>query len=97
LTSHHIRNKSDNFTWSLVAVYGADQNEFKADFLHELFNLGKHNPYPILIGGDFNLLKFYHEKSKGHFNSHRPFLINVVIDSLDKRSYNGRKAIHLLE
>jgi hypothetical protein len=29
----HIRNKLDNFTWSLVAVYGAAQEEFKADFL----------------------------------------------------------------
>jgi hypothetical protein len=29
----HIRNKLDNFTWSLVAVYGATQEKFKADFL----------------------------------------------------------------
>jgi hypothetical protein len=28
----HILNRADNFTWSLVAVYGAAQNEFKADF-----------------------------------------------------------------
>jgi hypothetical protein len=47
----HIRNRADNFTWSLVAVYGAAQDEFKADFLHELVNLEKYNPYPILIGG----------------------------------------------
>jgi hypothetical protein len=25
----HLRNKSDNFIWSLVAVYGAAQDEFK--------------------------------------------------------------------
>ena len=52
----HIRNKAGNFTWTLVAVYGAAQDEFKADFLRELVNLAKDNPYPILIGGDFNLL-----------------------------------------
>ena len=52
----HIHNKVDNFTWTLVAVYGAAQEEFKADFLHELVNLAKDNPYPIIIGGDFNLL-----------------------------------------
>jgi hypothetical protein len=51
-----IRNKADNFTWSLVAVYGAAQDAFKADFLRELVNLAKDNPHPILIGGDFNLL-----------------------------------------
>jgi hypothetical protein len=47
----HIRNRADNFTWSLVTVYGAAQDEFKADFLREMVNLAKDNPYPILIGG----------------------------------------------
>ena len=47
----HIHNKVDNFTWSLVAVYGAAQDEFKADFLREMVNLVKDNPYPIIIGG----------------------------------------------
>jgi hypothetical protein len=66
----HIRNRADNFTWSLVAVYGAAQDEYKAYFLRELVNLAKDNPYPILIGGDFNLLRFRHEKSKGRFDDH---------------------------
>jgi hypothetical protein len=47
----HIRNKLDNFTWSIVAVYGAAQEEFKADFLREMVNLAKDNTYPIIIGG----------------------------------------------
>ena len=59
------RNKADNFIWSLVAVYGAAQEDHKAAFLHELVNLAKHNPHPILIGGDFNLLIFRHEKNRG--------------------------------
>jgi hypothetical protein len=58
----HIRNMADNFIWSLVAVYGAAQDESKADFLRELVNLAKDNTYPILIGGDFYLLRFRHEK-----------------------------------
>jgi hypothetical protein len=81
----HIRNRSDNFLWSLVAVYGAAQEKFKADFLRELVNLAKDNPHPILIGGDFNLLRFRHEKSRGRFDDHWPFLFNAVIDSLDLR------------
>jgi hypothetical protein len=80
-----IQNRADDFIWSLVAVYGAAQDAFKADYLHELVNLAKDNPYPILIGGDFNLLRFQHKKSKGHFDSHWSFLFNVVIDSLDLR------------
>ena len=39
-------------------MYGAAQDELKAEFLRELVNLVKDNPYPILIGGDFNLLRF---------------------------------------
>jgi hypothetical protein len=47
----HICNRADNFTWSLVAMYGAAQDEFKASFLRELVNLVKENLYPILIEG----------------------------------------------
>ena len=81
----HIRNKVDNFTSSLATVYGAAQDEHKSAFLRELVNLAKHNPYPIIIGGDFNLLRFPHEKSRGRFDNHWPFLFNAVIDSLDLR------------
>ena len=47
----HLRNKSDNFIWSLVAVYGAAQDEFKAAFLKELVNTCRENPHPMLLGG----------------------------------------------
>jgi hypothetical protein len=80
-----IQNKADDFIWSLVAVYGAAQDAFKADFLRELVNLAKDNPNPMIIGGDFNLLRFHHKKIKGHFDIHWPFLFNVGIDSLDLR------------
>jgi hypothetical protein len=88
-----IRNKSDNFVRCLVAVYGAAQDKFKADFLCELVNLAKDNPNPILIGGDCNLLRFCHEKSKVHFDGYWPFLFNFVIDSLNLRevSMTGRQ------
>jgi hypothetical protein len=80
-----IRNKADDFIWSLIAVYGAAQDDFKANFLRELVNLVKDNPHPIIIGGDLNLLRFPHEKSRDQFGDHWPFLFNVVIDSLDLR------------
>jgi endonuclease/exonuclease/phosphatase family metal-dependent hydrolase len=73
--------------------YDAAQAAFKADFLRELVNLAKDNPHPILIGGDFNFLRFSHEKSKGQFDGQRTFLFNTVIDSLDLRevSLSGRQ------
>jgi hypothetical protein len=89
----HIRNKSDNFIWSLVSVYGAAQDALKPAFLREMVNLAKDNPHPIIIGGDFNLLRYPHEKSKGMFDSHWSFLFNAVIDSLDLKeiSMTGRQ------
>jgi hypothetical protein len=60
----HIQNKLDNFTWSLVTAYGAAQEEFKADFLREMVNLAKDNPYPILTGGISICLDFHLRRVK---------------------------------
>lgn len=88
----HRRNRDDNFTWTLVAVYEAAQDEHKSTFLTELVNLAKDNPYPMLIGGDFNTLRYQQEK-KNRLNTHWPFLFNAVIDSLDlpEVSMSGRQ------
>ena len=39
----------------------------------------------MIIGGDFNVLRFPHEKNRGRFDDHWSYLFNVVIDSLDLR------------
>jgi hypothetical protein len=59
----HIRNKSDNFIWRLVSVYGVTQDAHKPAFLREMVNPAKNNPHPIIIGDDFNLIRYPHEKS----------------------------------
>ena len=51
----HLQNKMDNFKWSLVVVYGAALDSFKASFLKELVNCCRDNPYPMVLGGDFNI------------------------------------------
>lgn len=81
----NIHNRVDNFVWSSVVVYVTAQEAHKAAFLRELINLANNNPHSILIGGDFNMLRFPHEKSKGRFDNHWPFVFNVAIDSLDLR------------
>jgi hypothetical protein len=77
----HIHNKTDNFKWSLIAVYGAAQDEFKADFLGELVNLAKDSPYLILIERDFNLLRFRYEKlSNSNLRiTHNQFLLACAL------------------
>ena len=74
-------------------MYGAAKDEFNTNFLRELVNIAKDNPYPILIGGDFNILRYRQEKNNDHFDNYQPFLFNVVIDSLKLReiSMSGRQ------
>ena len=47
----HIHNKSDNFIWSLVAVYGPTQEEAKSSFLCEMVSLQKITPTPLSLVG----------------------------------------------
>ena len=52
-----LRNKVDGFIWVLVSVYGAAQQEFKEAFLSELVHVCTKETLPILIGGDFNIIR----------------------------------------
>jgi hypothetical protein len=38
-------------------IYGAAHDEDKMEFLSELFSFCSRNKEPILIGGDFNILR----------------------------------------
>ena len=53
----HLRNKSDGFQWALVAVYGAAQDEHKDMFLMEWVNACSNESLPLLVGGDFNIIR----------------------------------------
>ena len=55
-----VRSKLDGFRWSLVAVYGAAQPEFKPNFLADLVRICYEN-LPILVGG---ILILSEEKKK---------------------------------
>ena len=57
-----LRNKRENFKLVLVAVYGAAQPEFKENFLVELVQTCNKEKLPILVGGDFNIIKNPSEK-----------------------------------
>jgi hypothetical protein len=48
--------------WNLVIVYGQAQLEDKEEFLAELGNVCSDQEFPLLIGGDFNIIRFSSEK-----------------------------------
>jgi hypothetical protein len=59
-----LRNKQDDFKWSLATVYGPAQADRKEMFLAELVRLGSQESLPLVIGGDFNILRCPNEKIK---------------------------------
>jgi hypothetical protein len=76
-------NKNDCFKWALIVVYGPAQNDRKDAFLTELVQFVSRETLPIVIGGDFNILRGPKDKNKDNFQSRRPFMFNAVIDSLN--------------
>jgi hypothetical protein len=79
----HLCNKDSDFKWALVGVYGPAQNPPKEQFLTELAHMTSHEWLPILMGGDFNILRHAHEKNKENVEGRWPFLFNCVIDGLN--------------
>lgn len=47
-----------------MVVYGAAQEENKMEFLTELSAFCSRNKDPILIGGDFNIIRYSNERNK---------------------------------
>jgi exonuclease III len=81
------------FKWALAVAYGSAQNEHKEQFLAELVNMCSHENLPLLIGGDYNILRHLSEKCNDRYNNRWPFLFNAIIDSLNLRELemSGRK------
>ena len=74
----NLWDKTLKTKWNLLVVYGDAQEEGKIPFLNELANFCHSNQEPILIGGDFNIIRFSHEKN----NSNRLHTQTNVFNSL---------------
>jgi endonuclease/exonuclease/phosphatase family metal-dependent hydrolase len=80
-----LRNKEDNFEWKMLVVYSAAQESEKESFLSELARLCDSESVPLLVGGDFNIIRNQKEKNNNRYNDRWSSLFNVVINSLDLR------------
>ena len=69
----------------LVVVYGAAQTDRKPDFLAELVRICENEELPMLVGGDFNIIRRQEEKNNDNFDARWPFIFNAIIESLDLR------------
>jgi hypothetical protein len=75
----------ETYQWVLFPIYGAAQDDKKPDFLAELVRTCDNEEGPLLIGGDFNILRHKEDKNNENFNGHWPFMFNAIIESLDLR------------
>lgn len=57
----NLWDKEVRVKWNLLIVYGAEE-ENKISFLSELSRFCASNNEPILIGGDFNMIRYSNEK-----------------------------------
>ncbi|KAJ1267831.1 hypothetical protein BS78_07G088000 [Paspalum vaginatum] len=80
-----IRCKKHDFISNLVLVYGPAHEDHKQRFLTELAHLSSKETLPMIIGGDFNIMRGPQEKSKGNFSNRWPFLFNAAIDAYNLR------------
>jgi exonuclease III len=61
--------------------------------LAELVRICENEPLPMLVGGDFNIIRCPGEKNNDNFQGRWPFIFNAIIDSLDLReiALSGRQ------
>lgn len=81
----NLWDKKPKIKWNLLIVYGAAQEEKKIDFLTELAQFCSLNSDPILIGGDFNIIRFANEKNNDSGVHRHTHLFNSLINSYELR------------
>ena len=77
-----LKSKADGFLWSLVVAYGAAQDARKPNFLTELVCICDNEELPMLVGGDFNIIRTHEEKNNSNY-ARWTFIFNAIIESLD--------------
>ena len=70
---------------TLAIVYGPAHNDKKDQFLTEISNIYGSSKSPLLIGGDFNILRYSSEKNKKFAGNKISDLFNWVINTHELR------------
>ena len=92
-----LKNKEDGFEWVLIATYGAAQEDLKEAYLTELVQFCSLEVKPLLIRGDFNIIRKPSEKNNDRYNAKWPFLFNACIEPRFERVGFFWTSIHMGE
>lgn len=75
-----IRNRLNNFRWELITVYGPANHAMSSDFISELSRKCLTTDLPLVIGGDFNMIREAADKSNGSADNRLMENFNFFID-----------------
>jgi hypothetical protein len=78
----NLWDKDKKMKWNFINVYGAAQEENKIEFLTELADTIHKIKEPVLLGGDFNIIRHSKEKNKGGIHKHTG-LFNSIINTYE--------------
>jgi hypothetical protein len=79
ILQHNLWDRRLETKWNVMNVYGAAQEENKDSFLSELASFCSRSQEPYLIGVDFNIVRFSHEKNRNFTPNRFTDMFNVVI------------------
>lgn len=80
-----LKMHSDGFCWQLVNIYGPAHDDNKLEFFEEIQTLVHNSEVPILLGGDFNMVRKVEEKSSGNVNYQMIDAFNRMINTTELR------------
>ena len=77
-----VQDKKSGVRWNLVNIYGAPHNRDKENFLVELVHIFQNrNGLPLVVGGDFNLIRSMDECNKVLALNKWSRLFNAIIEN----------------
>jgi hypothetical protein len=74
-----LRSRLSNVKWELINVYGPAQHNFSADFISELSRKCMRSTLPVLLDGDFNLIRFAEDKNNNNLDQNLMDKLNLFI------------------
>jgi len=72
--------KKDGFKWMLLNIYGPAHDDRKLEFLEEIQEKVLSSDIPMILGGDFNLVRRVEEKSSRNVDTHLMEAFNDMIN-----------------
>lgn len=81
----NLWDKENKIKWNLLTVYGAAHEENKIEFLTELSRFCDANTDPIIVGGDFNIIRYAKEKNSNKGVHKHTGVFNSIIHFFELR------------